>query len=65
MCTGITVTRRYYVPHSWQMNKAGSKIGTQVVVTMETLLVFVRSQGNSKRTGFLKDGFAKYDVSAR
>ena len=35
-----------------------------MVVTMETSSAFIRSQGISKRTVFLKDGLAKYDISA-
>ena len=63
MSTGITGTTRY-VPRSLQTNKSGSKISTNAVVTTETLSAFL-SQGISKRTVFfLKDGLAKYDVSA-
>ena len=61
MYTGITVTRRY-VPHSRQTNKAGSKIDAHAVITMETSST--KKSGISKRTGFLKDGLVKYNVSA-
>ena len=60
MCIEITVTR--YVPHT---NIAGSNIVALAVVTMETLLAFLRNQGDFQKDSFLKDGFAKYDVSAR
>ena len=60
MCTSITVTRRC-VLLSWQTNIAGSKIIAHADITMETLSLF---QGISKRTAFLKDGLAKYDVRA-
>ena len=69
MCTGITVTRRY-VPHSRQTNKAGSKIDTLVVVTMEPLPVFLRSQGDFQKDCLFKDGQViicgvdmKFDIS--
>ena len=62
MCPGITLIRRY-VPRSWQSNKAGSKIEAHAVVTMETLSAFL-SRGDFEKDCFLKDGLAKYDVSA-
>ena len=56
MCTGITVTRRY-VPLSRRTNIAGSNIVALAVIT--------RNQGDfQKDSVFLKDGLAKYDVSA-
>ena len=62
MCTGISVTR-WYVLRSQQTNKAGSKIDAYMVVTMETLSAFLRSQGDFQKDCFLKDGLAEYDVS--
>ena len=41
------------------MNIAGSKLDAYAIVTMETSSAFLR---NSKRTVFLNDGLAKYDV---
>ena len=64
MCTSITVTRRCG-PLSQRTNIAGLYIVAHVVVTMETLSLFRELKGISKRTAFLKDGLAKYDVSAR
>ena len=46
------------------MNKAGSKIEAYSVITMEISAV-LRSYGISRRTVFLKDRLAKFDVSAR
>ena len=46
------------------MNLAGLNIVAHVVITMETLLLFRELERISKRTAFLKDGLAKYDVSA-
>ena len=63
MCTGITVTKQY-VPCSWRTNKAVSKIDAHVVVTMETSSAFLRSQEDFQKDYFLKNGLAKYDVSA-
>ena len=63
MCTSITVTRQCG-SLSRQMNIAGSNIVVHAVVTMEILSLFRELKGISKRTAFLKDGFAKYDVSA-
>ena len=63
MCTSITVTRRC-VPLSRRTNIAGSNIVAHTDVTMETLSLFRELKGISKRTAFLKDGLAKYDVSA-
>ena len=63
MCTSITVTRRR-VPLSRQTNIAGSNIAAHADVTMETLSLSQELKGISKRTAFLKDGLAKYDVSA-
>ena len=64
MCTSITVTRRCG-PLSRRTNIAGSNIVAHAVVTMETLSLFRELKGISKMTVFLKDGLAKYDVSAR
>ena len=63
MRTGITVTRRY-VQRSQRTNKAGYMIGVHAAITMETLSAFLRSEGDFKKDWFLKDGLAKYDVSA-
>ena len=63
MCTSITLTRRC-CPLSWQMNIAGSNIVAFAVVTMEILLFFREPKGISERTAFLKDGLAKYHISA-
>ena len=63
MCTGITVTRRH-VLLSRRTKNAGSKINAHTVITMETSSAFLRCQGISKRTVFLKDGLAKHDISA-
>ena len=63
MCTSITVTRRCGLL-SQRKNIAGSNIVVHVVVTMEILSLFEKLKGISKRTAFLKDGLAKYDVSA-
>ena len=63
MCTSITVTRRCG-PLSRRTDIAGSNIVVHEVVTMETLSLFRELKGISKRTAFLKDGLAKYDVSA-
>ena len=62
MCTSFTVTRRCG-PLSRRMNIPGSNIVAHAVVTMETLLLFRELKGISKRTTFLKDGLAKYNVS--
>ena len=43
------------------MNEAGSKIEAHAFITVETS--FLRSQGDFQKDCFLKDGFAKYDVS--
>ena len=64
MCTSITVTRRCG-PLSRRMNIAGLNIVAHAVKTIETLSHFQEPKGISKRTAFLKDGLAKYDVSAR
>ena len=64
MCTSITVARRCG-PLSRRMNIAGSNIVAHAVVTMATLSHFRELKGISKRTAFLKDGLAQYDVSAR
>ena len=64
MCISITVTRRCG-PLSQQTNIAGSNIVAHPVVIMETLSLFRELEVISKRTMFLKDGLAKYDVSAR
>ena len=53
MCSAFTRT-----------NIAGSNIVAHVDVTMETLSLFRELKGISKRTVFLNDGLAKYDVSA-
>ena len=45
--------------YSWFKNTVA-----QMVVTMETLSLFRELKGISKRAVFLKDGLAKYDVSA-
>ena len=63
MCTSITVTRRSG-PLSQQTNIVGSNIVAHAIITMETLSHFRELKGISKRTAFLKDGLAKYDVSA-
>ena len=64
MYTSITVTKRCG-PLSRRTNIVGSNIVAHAVVTMETLSFFREPKGISKRTAFLKDGLAKYDVSAR
>ena len=63
MCTSFIVTRRYG-PLSLRTNIAGSNIVAHAVVTMETLSLFRELKGISKMTALLKDGLAKYDVSA-
>ena len=63
MSAGITVTRRI-VPGSQRTNEGGSKIGAHAVITMETSLAFLRSQGDFQKNCFFNDGLAKYDVSA-
>ena len=66
MCTSITVTRRCD-PLSRRTNIAGSNIVAHADVsryTVETLSLFREFKGISKRTAFLNDGLAKYDVSA-
>ena len=63
MCTSITVTR-HCGPLSRRTNIAGSNIVVHAVITMETLLLFQELKGISKRTAFLKDGLAKYNISA-
>ena len=63
MYTCITVTRRCG-SLSRRTNIAGSNIVVHTDVTIETLLLFRELKGISKRTGFLKDGLVKYDVSA-
>ena len=62
MRTGITVTKRCGLL-SRRTNIAGSNIVAHVVVAMEMSL-FRELKGISKRTAFLKDGLAKYDVNA-
>ena len=62
MCS-ITVTRQCG-PLSWWTNIVGSNILAHVVVTKETLYIFWELKGISKRTAFLKEGLAKYDVSS-
>ena len=64
MCTSIAVTRQC-VLLSLRTNIAGSNIVAHADVTMETLSLFWETKGISKRTAFLKDGLAKYDISAR
>ena len=64
MCTSITVARRFG-PLSRRTNIAGSNTVAHAVVTMETLSLFRELKGISKRTAFLKDRLAKYDVNAR
>ena len=54
----------WHVPHSRRTNTASLKLNAHAVVTMETSSVFLRSQGDFQKDCFLKDGLAKYDVSA-
>ena len=63
MCTSIIVTIQCGLL-SRRTNLAGSNIIAHAVVTMETLSLFRELEGIFKRTAFLKDGLAKYDVSA-
>ena len=63
MCTSITVTRRCG-PLPGRMNIADSNIVAHADVTMETLSHFREFEWISKRTVFLMDGLAKYNVSA-
>ena len=65
MCTSISVSNQT-MWSAFTANEyiAGSNIIVHVVVTMETLSLFRELKGISKRTAFLKDGLAKYDVSA-
>ena len=70
ICIGRYNTHVYWnhsnqtICSTFTVNKAGSKIDAHAVVTIGISSAFLRSKGISKRTGFLKDGLAKYDVSA-
>ena len=59
MCTSITVTRR-----CGTLSRRTNVAGSNIVALAETLSLFWELKGISKRTAFLKDGLAKYDVSA-
>ena len=63
MCTSITVIR-HCGPLLRRTNIAGLNIVAHSFVTMDTLSLFLELNVISKRSAFLKDGLAKYDVSA-